>query len=52
MRLRSKPITARRQGANWELYPNDWIDNRLLIGRPFERTQIEFVKNLATSLAY
>ncbi len=44
LRLRKKPMLAHRLGANWELYPSDWIDNRLLIGRPFERTQLDFAQ--------
>ncbi|MBL4852658.1 MAG: FkbM family methyltransferase [Robiginitomaculum sp.] len=44
LRLRKKPIIAKRLGATWKLYPNDWIDNRLLIGRPFEREQLDFAK--------
>ncbi|MCF6293186.1 MAG: FkbM family methyltransferase [Robiginitomaculum sp.] len=42
MRLRKKPIRAQRLGAAWELFPSDWIDNRLFIDRPFEVTQLEF----------
>jgi len=42
MRLRKKPIRAQRLGAAWELFPSDWIDNRLFIGRPFETKQLEF----------
>lgn len=44
LRLRKKPIIARRLGARWELYPRDWIDNRLLIGQPFERPQLAFAQ--------
>ena len=42
--LRKKPIVARRMGAMWMLHPNDWIDNRMLIGRPFEREQLAFAQ--------
>ncbi len=49
LRLRKKPITAKRLGAVWKLYPNDWIDNRLLIGRPFEREQLDFAGKYITS---
>ena len=45
LRLRKKPILAKRLGANWKLYPADWIDNRLLIGRPFEREQLAFAQD-------
>jgi len=45
VRLRKKPIIVNRLGAKWKLYPNDWIDNRLLIGRPFEREQLAFAQN-------
>lgn len=44
LRLRKKPILATRLGANWKLYPSDWIDNRLLIGRPFEQAQLKFAQ--------
>ncbi len=44
MRLRKKPIIVRRFGAIWKLYPNDWIDNRILICRPFEREQLKFAR--------
>ena len=44
LRLRKKPIVARRMGAMWMLHPNDWIDNRMLIGRPFEREQLAFAQ--------
>ncbi|MCF6220283.1 MAG: FkbM family methyltransferase [Robiginitomaculum sp.] len=45
LRLRKKPILAKRLGANWKLYPSDWIDNRMLIGRPFEREQLAFAQD-------
>ena len=45
LRLRKKPMLAERLGARWRLYPADWIDNRLLIGRPFEREQLAFAQN-------
>lgn len=45
LRLRKKPILAKRLGANWKLYPADWIDNRMLIGRPFERAQLAFAQD-------
>lgn len=45
LRLRKKPILAKRLGANWKLYPSDWIDNRMLIGRPFEREQLTFAQD-------
>jgi len=44
LRLRKKPILASRLGANWKLYPSDWIDNRMLIGRPFEQEQLKFAQ--------
>jgi len=44
LRLRKKPILANRLGANWKLYPSDWIDNRMLIGRPFEQAQLQFAQ--------
>jgi len=42
-KLRRKPIDVSRLGAQWRLYPRDWIDNRLIVGRPFERDQLNFV---------
>ena len=48
-RLRKKPVVAQRLGATWELYPRDWIDNRLLIGRPFEAKQLAFAQELIVS---
>lgn len=45
LRLRKKPILAKRLGANWKLYPADWIDNRMLIGRPFEQAQLSFAQD-------
>ena len=45
VRLRKKPMIVNRLGTKWQLYPNDWIDNRLLIGRPFERDQLDFAQN-------
>jgi FkbM family methyltransferase len=44
LRLRHKPLVAKRRGALWLLFPNDWIDNRLLIGRPFEREQLSYAE--------
>ncbi len=44
LRLRKKPIRAQRLGAQWKLYPSDWIDNRMLIGRPFEQEQLKFAQ--------
>jgi len=46
MRLRKQPIIVKRLGARWELHPSDWIDNRLVIGRPFERQQLAFCERL------
>jgi hypothetical protein len=46
MRLRKKPMVVNRLGVFWLLYPNDWIDNRILIGRPFEREQKSSLKNV------
>ena len=37
-------MITRRLSAKWELYPKDWIDNRLLIGQPFERAQLAFAQ--------
>lgn len=42
-RLRRKPVDVTRLGASWRLYPRDWIDNRLIVGRPFEFDQLNFV---------
>ncbi len=42
-KLRRKPVDVSRFGAKWRLYPRDWIDNRLIVGRPFEFEQINFV---------
>jgi len=44
LRLRKKPMLANRLGARWKLYPSDWIDNRMLIGRPFEQAQLQFAQ--------
>ncbi len=44
LRIRKKPILATRLGARWKLYPSDWIDNRMLIGRPFEQDQLLFAQ--------
>lgn len=49
MRLRKKPMVVNRLGVFWLLYPNDWIDNRILIGRPFEREQIVFAEECIKS---
>lgn len=43
-RLSSKPRVADRLGARWMLTPDDWIDNRILIGRAFERSQLAFAE--------
>jgi len=48
-RLRRHPVTVERLGAMWELHPRDWIDNRLFIGRPFEREQLALAKELIES---
>ncbi|HXK53197.1 MAG TPA: FkbM family methyltransferase [Hyphomicrobiales bacterium] len=39
-RLRSRPIICTRRGARLELFPRNWIDNRLLAGAPYEDRQI------------
>lgn len=33
-------VLARRLGARFLLHPQNWIDNRILVGAPFEREQI------------
>ena len=45
VKIRSKPLVAKRLGANWLLYPRDWIDNRIYIGRPYEQKQLEFAQD-------
>ena len=42
-KLRRKPVDVSRLGAQWRLFPRDWIDNRLIVGRPFEFEQLNFV---------
>ncbi len=42
-KLRRRPVDISRLGAHWRLYPRDWIDNRLIVGRPFEFDQLNFV---------
>lgn len=49
LRLREKPLVVNRLGALWLLYPQDWIDNRILIGRPFETEQLDFAAQCITS---
>lgn len=39
-RLRRGPVAATRLGARWRLFPQDWIDNRLLVAAPYEDEQI------------
>lgn len=39
-RLRRKPVVCMRRGARFQLYPRNWIDNRLLAGAPYEDRQI------------
>jgi len=48
-RLRTQPVTVERLGARWTLYPRDWIDNRIFIGRPFEQAQIAFAQHCIES---
>lgn len=43
LRMRRKPIVKDVLGLRLELYPQDWIDNRLLAGQPYERDQLIFV---------
>lgn len=43
IKFRKRPMTVRRLGVEWRLYPRDWIDNRLIIGRNFEYDQLNYV---------
>jgi FkbM family methyltransferase len=45
-RLRHRPVETERLGARWRLFPQDWIDNRLLAGAPFEEWQIALCRRL------
>lgn len=45
-RLRRGPVAATRLGATWRLFPQDWIDNRLLAAAPYETEQIAFCRAL------
>lgn len=40
VRLWPGPVLARRRGARFILCPQNWIDNRLLAGAPFEAEQV------------
>ena len=37
-------VLARRRGARFLLHPQNWIDNRIFAGAPFERAQISAAK--------
>lgn len=38
-------VLARRRGARFLLHPQNWIDNRIFAGAPFERVQISAAKD-------
>ena len=46
VRLWPGPVLARRRGARFILHPQNWIDNRLLAGVPFENEQIAAARAL------
>lgn len=43
IKLGKHPVDVTRLGAKWRLHPRDWIDNRLIIGKPFEYDQLNYV---------
>jgi FkbM family methyltransferase len=45
-RVRSFPVLARRRGAVFLLDPQNWVDNRLLSGAPFEDEQLARAREL------
>ncbi|MGI9407629.1 MAG: FkbM family methyltransferase [Hyphomicrobiaceae bacterium] len=50
IRLRGRPLDVSRLGANWRLYPRDWIDNRLIVGRPYEHDQLNYMFRLIAEM--
>lgn len=46
VRLRSRPLVVQRRGALFVLDPQNWIDNRLIAGAPYENAQIANAQSL------